>query len=296
MSLLRIVALILVASRSVASISQAVMTASIDLIDAGHALHFLEVVDAYGHVSVRNPDDPSQFLMSTAIAPALVASKDLVTYKIDNATAVQLTFNSSVTGASVPTGFVERYIHSEIYKAFPTVLSVVHSHTIEVLAFGNAGVGLKAQKTTGGSIGTSGTPIFDAGKLSSSILPNDALHDLLIRNEPLGDALAKSFSKDSDLVLMKGHGMAIRAPSVRDAVFRAFYAKQDAIVQFQATLLGGGRQPSGLNMREAADAANTTEGVSLLGRAWNLWVKQLDTSGFYINDLRNGSAPSSPGA
>jgi hypothetical protein len=62
---------------------------------------------------------------------------------------------------------------------------------------------------------------------------------------------------------MKGHGMAIRAPSVRDAVFRAFYAKQDAIVQFQATLLGGGRQPSGLNMREAADAANTTEGVSL---------------------------------
>jgi hypothetical protein len=51
----------------------------------------------------------------------------------------------------------------------------------------------------GGSIGTSGTPIFDAGKLPSSILPNDALHDLLIRNEPLGDALAKSFSKDSDV-------------------------------------------------------------------------------------------------
>jgi hypothetical protein len=48
-----------------------------------------------------------------------------------------------------------------------------------------------------GSIGTKGTPIFDAGKLPTSILPEDQLHDLLIRTAVLGDALAKVFSPDS---------------------------------------------------------------------------------------------------
>lgn len=35
-------------------------------------------------------------------------------YEIDNATAVQLTFNTSVTGDAVPSGFLERYIHSQV--------------------------------------------------------------------------------------------------------------------------------------------------------------------------------------
>jgi len=59
---------------------------------------------------------------------------------------------------------------------------------------------------------------------------------------------------------MKGHGMAVRGSSVRDAVFRSFYTLQDARVQFQARMLGG---DSGLTAREARDSANTTESASL---------------------------------
>lgn len=59
---------------------------------------------------------------------------------------------------------------------------------------------------------------------------------------------------------MKGHGMAVRGSSVRDAVFRAFYTVQDAKVQFQARMLG---VDVGLTPREAMDGANTTEGVAL---------------------------------
>ena len=62
---------------------------------------------------------------------------------------------------------------------------------------------------------------------------------------------------------MKGHGMAVRGFSVRDAVFRSFYTKQDATVQLQATLLGRGVEPMGLTPREAMDAENTTESASL---------------------------------
>ncbi|KAJ7760619.1 arad-like aldolase/epimerase [Mycena maculata] len=273
-----------------------------------HILHFLEVVDAFGHVSVRNPVNSSEFLMTFAIAPALATSQSIVTYEIDNATAIALTFNSSVTGSAVPTGFSERFIHSEviyhllqrcihpsqIFKKFPDVLAVVHSHTQEILPFANqASVPLVADIHTAPSIGSKGAPIFDTRNLPTTVLPEGQLHDLLIRNEALGDALASTFSNDSHIVLMRGHGMAVRAPSVRESVFDAFYIKQDATVQLQGILLGAGRPPKGLNQREVQDDTTTT--ATLVGRAWTLWAQQVDHAGLYVNDLRNGAPVSATG-
>jgi len=268
------------------TVSPAVESIGIDLLDANHILHFLDILDAFGHVSARNPDNASQFLMSFSLAPALATSQSIVTYEVDNATAVQLTFNSSVTGNAVPTGFVERFIHSEIYKAFPDVQGVVHSHTTEVLAFAGANVPLTAQMHTTGSVGVNGTPIFDISMLPTSILPDDQPHDLLIRNEVLGDALAQAFNNDSQVVLMRGHGMAVRGATVRDAVFRSYYTKQDAIVLLQTIQLGGSATAL-LTQREAVDSANTVE--NLLGRGWQLWTAQVDNDALYVNDLRSKS-------
>ncbi|KAJ6577577.1 class II aldolase and Adducin N-terminal domain-containing protein [Mycena capillaripes] len=264
---------------------------------ASDILHFLEVVDAFGHVSLRNPENSSQFLMTFAIAPAQATSQSIATYEIENATSIALTFNSSVAGAAVPTGFAERYIHSEIYKKFPDVLAVLHSHTQEILPFSNvASVPLVAQMHTAPSIGSEGAPIFDTRTLSKSVLPDDQLHDLLIRNEALGDALAHTFSDSSQVVLMRGHGMAVRASSIREVVFSSYYIKQDATVQLQGILLGGGsggKQPKALNQREVTDTATTAK--TLVGRAWALWAQQVDHAGLYTNDLRNGATPSPTG-
>ncbi|KAJ6578051.1 class II aldolase and Adducin N-terminal domain-containing protein [Mycena capillaripes] len=258
-------------------------------------LHFLEVVDAYGHVSVRNPENSSQFLMTFAIAPAEATSQSLVTYEIENATSVALTFNSSVTGAAVPAGFSERFIHSEIYKKFPNVSAVVHSHTQEILPFSIvASVPLVAEMHMAPATGSEGAPIFDARTLPKSVLPDDQPHDLVIRNEALGDALASTFSDNSQVVLMRGHGMAVRASSVREAVFNSFYIKQNAIVQLQAILLGAGKKPEALNPREVTDTA--TQAKTVVGRTWSLWAQQVDlAAGLYTNDLRNGSKPSPTG-
>ncbi|KJA21801.1 hypothetical protein HYPSUDRAFT_41664 [Hypholoma sublateritium FD-334 SS-4] len=283
--------ILLASLRSVAStitkaaktVSPAVLSATTDLLDANHILHFLGVVDAFGHVSARNPDNASEFFLTFSLAPALSTSTSIITYEIDNATAIDLTFNTSVKGSNVPSGFAERFIHSQIYQTFPDVQSVVHSHTTEVLPFAAANIPLTAQMHTAGSVGTNGTPIFDTGSLPTSILPEDQPHDMLIRTAILGDALASAFSNDSQIVLMKGHGMAVRGSSVRDAVFRAFYTVQDAKVQFQARMLG---VDVGLTPREATDGANTTESVALLGRAWQLWQGQVDVSDLYTNDLR----------
>ena len=61
---------------------------------------------------------------------------------------------------------------------------------------------------------------------------------------------------------MKGHGLALHGSSLRDAVFRAFYAREDAMIQLQSFQLGG-PHVMGLTAREAHDGANTTESPSL---------------------------------
>jgi len=247
-------------------------------------LHYHKIVDAFGHISVRHPQHPNQFIMSTAIAPALATSQDLAIWNVSDASEVRLVFNPE---ANVPPGFLERCIHSEIYKTYPNISSVVHSHTSEVLPFAAAGVPLKAQLHTSGFLGaTDGTPIFHAGDLSSAIVPHAAPHDLLIRTTEMGAALAATFIDDCHVVLMKCHGMVVRGESIRNAVFRAFYTKENATIQLKSALLGGGRQPIGLSSHAARDAMKANESSKILARNWNLWLAQIDQTPLYHNDLR----------
>ncbi|KAJ6545648.1 class II aldolase and Adducin N-terminal domain-containing protein [Mycena capillaripes] len=277
------------------AIPAAVKAAAIDLLDASHILHFLDIVDALGHVSVRNPVNSSQFLMSFAIAPALTNSTSIVTYAIKNATAVGVTLSP---GASIPNGFSERFIHSEIYSKFPEVNAVVHAHTEAILPFANQpNVPLVAQMSTAPVIGAA-APIFDFSSLPASVLSGDTLSDFLVRNTLLGDALANKFTSGSDVsvVLMANHGMAIRATSIRQAVFNAYYTMQNAKVQFQSILLGGGggKAPGALNTKQITDSV-TTATTALSPRAWNLWTKQVDLDPLYVNNLRNGAPASATG-
>ena len=54
-----------------------------DLVIANRILAKEEVVDAYGHVSVRHPDDPKRFLIARSLAPDLVGPEDIVELDLD---------------------------------------------------------------------------------------------------------------------------------------------------------------------------------------------------------------------
>lgn len=115
-------------------------------ITASHILHHHGVLDAYGHISVRNPHNRSTFLMSQNQAPALVSRPDdLIEYNVEDA--------APVDPAAKP-GYAERCIHSELYKRFPGVNSVVHSHCPDVLPFTVSGVPLRATVHMAGFLGT----------------------------------------------------------------------------------------------------------------------------------------------
>lgn len=105
------------------------------LITANHILHYHNVVDAYGHISVRNPQDPTTFFISKSLAPALVSCReDLEEYRISDASPVN---------EDAPKGYAERFIHSEIYKKYKGVHSVVHGHPEVVLPFSISSIPLR---------------------------------------------------------------------------------------------------------------------------------------------------------
>jgi HCOMODA/2-hydroxy-3-carboxy-muconic semialdehyde decarboxylase len=97
-----------------------------NLVAASRILADQGVVDAFGHVSIRHPTNPNRYLMSRAIAPALVTPDDIMEFDLDSNPVDQ-------RGRGM---FIERFIHGEIYKARPDVNAVVHSHSPAVIPFG----------------------------------------------------------------------------------------------------------------------------------------------------------------
>ena len=116
------------------------------LITASHICHHYGVLDAYGHISVRNPNNPSTFFLSKDLPPALISSSDdLFEYYIEDAKPID---------PNAPKGYSERLIHSEIMKKFAHVNSVVHSHAEDVLPFAISDVPLKSTIHMAGFLGT----------------------------------------------------------------------------------------------------------------------------------------------
>ena len=90
-----------------------------DLVDANRILFHQNVLDGFGHVSARHPERPDRFLLSRNMAPALVQAADVLEFDSDGAVV-------RPDGRSV---YLERFIHSEIYRARPDVAAIVHANS-----------------------------------------------------------------------------------------------------------------------------------------------------------------------
>ena len=222
-----------------------------DLVAASRILAQHEVLDAYGHVSARSDRNPERFVMSRSLAPALVTAKDLM----------ELDANSEPLPGDKRKGFLERYIHGEIYRARPEVMAVVHSHSPSVIPFGATRTKLRPIYHMGSFL-WSGAPVFDIRKARQD-------NDLLIRDRPLGQALAGSLGQCS-CVLMRGHGMTVVGDSVPEAVFRSIYTEMNARLQLQATRLDGPIE----FLSDEEGRRSTASNRGTLERPWELWKKQ----------------------
>ncbi len=225
-----------------------------DLAAAGRILVTQGVMDGFGHVSLRHPGAPNRYFMARSIAPALVTPDDIIEYDLD----------SNPCNANGRGSFLERFIHGEIFKARPDVMSVVHSHSPSVIPFGLVKVPMQAMFHNAAFL-AAGVPVFD-------IREKFGATDMLIGNGAKGVALAQSMGK-KDIALMRAHGSVACGPTLQTAVFRAVYTEVNARVQHWTQALGGGAPMAALNSEEGllADAVNQTAGM----RAWDLWRSQV---------------------
>jgi ribulose-5-phosphate 4-epimerase/fuculose-1-phosphate aldolase len=222
-----------------------------DLVAASRILAAHEVLDAYGHVSARSDRRPDRFIMSRSRAPALVTAADLVEHDAD-----------SEAVADKRKGFIERYIHGEIYRARPEVMAIVHSHSPSVIPFGVTRTKLKPIYHMGSFL-WSGVPVFDIRRVREE-------NDLLVRDRELGKALAESLG-GANCVLMRGHGMTVIGDGVPETVFRAIYTEMNARLQLQATQLEGPIE----FLSEAEGRGSTRANRGTLERPWELWKRSL---------------------
>jgi HCOMODA/2-hydroxy-3-carboxy-muconic semialdehyde decarboxylase len=225
-----------------------------DLAAAARILAARGVVDGFGHVSMRHPDAPDRYLMSRALAPALVVPGDIVEYDL----------GSDTVQGDTRKGFLERFIHGEIYRARPDINAVVHSHSPSVIPFGLVDRPMQAMFHNAAFL-AKGVPVFD-------IAADFGDTDMLVCDCTKGVALAKVLG-DKDIALMRAHGSVACGPTLQTAVFRAVYTEVSARVQHWALALSGGGPLAALNAEEGrlADVPNQTAGL----RAWDLWRAEI---------------------
>jgi ribulose-5-phosphate 4-epimerase/fuculose-1-phosphate aldolase len=223
-----------------------------DLVAASRILADQGVLDGYGHVSVRHDRDPNRYLMSRSLAPALVTAADLMEWDLD----------STPVDPRGRTGFIERFIHGEVYKARPDVKAVVHHHSPSVIPFGVTTAPLKPLYHMSAFLG-GGVPVWDIKTSSGQST------DMLVRDPALGKALAQTLGA-RPVALMRGHGAVVVGESVQVAVFRSIYAEMNAKLQAQAMALGG--PVTYLDPEEARKAAQNVGGT--ISRPWELWKKK----------------------
>jgi HCOMODA/2-hydroxy-3-carboxy-muconic semialdehyde decarboxylase len=240
-------------NRSEANIKSSVDAKILDeLVLANRILDALGVLDGYGHVSVRDPKQPEHFFLARSLAPALVTADDIMAYDLDAAPVEQRDRLM----------YAERFIHGEVFRARPDVHAVVHSHSPSVIPFSISRTALRPVYHMASFIPQT-VPVFEIREAAG-------MTNLLIRNNDLGKALARTLGQHT-VALLRGHGDVVVGPSLRHAVFRAYYTELNARLQMQARGLEGAR-----TVISAEEAAKTNGGLGVTpDRAWDMWVRMV---------------------
>lgn len=225
--------------------------AAADLVIANRILAHENVVDAYGHVSVRHPEDPKRFLLARSLSPEMVERGDVMEFDLEG----------NALGGDKRQPYLERFIHGAVYEARPEVVAVVHAHAEDVLPFGIASAPLRPVIHSGSFMGEE-VPVWDI---------RDRFGDtnLLVTSMPQGRDLAVRLG-GNNVALMRGHGFVAAARSLIEVVRMSVYVPRNARVQMAAMQLGAVKPLSRgeIAARNAGYKPHSPE----TWRAWEYWA------------------------
>jgi ribulose-5-phosphate 4-epimerase/fuculose-1-phosphate aldolase len=216
------------------------------------------IIDAFGHVSMRDPKNPHRYWLSRSRAPELVTADDLIEYDLE----------SQPVRTPKHTQYSERVIHGEIYKARPEVMSVCHHHCPAFMP-------LLATRTDY-------VPIFHLGAVGGIKPPFWDQHDefgdtnMLVVKPEEGASLARAMGKGF-MVLMRRHGVTVAGTSIKDCVFRTIFSARNAEYQVRAMTLD--HSIESLSPGETELAGGISAKTTGLTRSWEYWSMRVAKAG-----------------
>lgn len=228
-----------------------------NLVLANRILAHEGVLDAYGHVSVRDLESPDRFLLARSMGPELVTEDDILLHDLTGELVTEITEQP----------YVERFIHAAIYAARPDCVCVVHAHAEAILPFGISRTPLVPVIHDASDLGSQ-VPIWDIARKFGDRT------NLLVSNIEMGQDLANALGSNS-VVLMRGHGFAAAGTSVAQTVRTCVYMLRNARVLTIAKSFGSVQALSDGEI--AARNAQLAPDSPAMMRAWDTWVRRLES-------------------
>ena len=225
-----------------------------DLALANRVLTHQGVLDAFGHVSARNPENPGTYFQSRGISPGTVCESDIL----------EITLEGEPVRPTEHRLYGERPIHGEIYRARPDIMAICHMHSLAIVPFAISGVEIVPVFHLGAVIGPQ-VPFWDSRDEFGDT-------DLRVATKDQGRSLAKMLGSENFAVVLRRHGAVVGGLSVAEMVFRSINLMQNAELQYRAHLLG---HVSPLSKGEAAQACKFNLQPHPVKRAWDYWCGQL---------------------
>jgi ribulose-5-phosphate 4-epimerase/fuculose-1-phosphate aldolase len=222
------------------------------LVIANRILAQKGVLDSFGHLSARHPENPERYLMSRSRSAAVITNEDILEYSLDSQPIDSRGFQL----------FGERPIHGCIYRARPDVMAVCHSHTYGLLPFAVTKTVMRPAIHVASAMGQE-VHTWD-------IRDQFGETSLLVNTNEMGHSLA-SFLGNRPAALMRGHGSVVVGKSIPEMVFIAYYLQINAEVLLHSQQLGKVQYLSPEEVK-----LSTAMNLSPLAqeRVWEDWVLQ----------------------
>ncbi|MBP2562514.1 HCOMODA/2-hydroxy-3-carboxy-muconic semialdehyde decarboxylase [Neorhizobium galegae] len=228
-----------------------------ELMLANRILAREDIIDDFGHVSVRNPINPRRYFISRSRSPANVTRDDILEY----------TLEGELVGNDPRRPYAERHIHGAIYKDRPDVNAVTHHHARAVIPFTMVDISLRPMFHMSSVIGR------ELGYWDSQAEFGDT--NMLVDSMEMGHSLSRALGQNR-VALLRGHGCVCAAANIK-AVIRVSIGLRDNAELILSTRQHGEIKP--LTDGEIDKAGAMMLGDMALARAWDYWVARAGFAG-----------------
>lgn len=209
----------------------------------------LELSDYLGHISARIPGTDFVLIKARGLDMG-----NLLDMTADKVVIVDLEGRQVEGEGKFPPD--EVVLHTEIFKARPDVMAVVHTHQFYSTVLSDVGMKILPMQGVMAAIAAREIPVFESS--------------LKIVTHEQGAAVANTLGNSSS-ILLRNHGICTVGDSIEQAVVFAIWLEGQAKMTWHAAAVG---TPRGMNREEAE--LQIKDALGPMTKRWDYYCSLLD--------------------